>query len=91
LFIAIVSPPNVAGSAKLGIAYCLLHIGSNYSKTLVAERGAVIHLAYHKGIEGMAGIGAAPPRAAAGMRKGSTLSGGNLTAAEFEHVAVHIV
>ena len=63
----------------------------HYPKTLVAERGAIIHLAYHKGIEGMAGIGAAPPRAAAGMGEGSTLSGGNLTAAELEYVAVHIV
>ena len=61
------------------------------AEALVAERSAVIYLADHIRIEGMARITTAPPRAATGMCQGGTLSRGDLTTAEFKNITVYIV
>ena len=63
----------------------------NYSEPLVAKRSMNIRLANGERIEGMAGIGAAPPRAAAGMGEGRALGRRNLSTAELKYVAIHIV
>ena len=61
------------------------------AKALITKRCTFISLTYHKRVEGMTGIAAAPPAAATGMGEAGTLVREYFTAAEFENIAVYVV